>query len=337
MNIMISGWSEYVISDSGRCFKEMNRLGKKRIPFLFILDFECKEPIVVPLHRIEETGILYDMEGYANVKSECYTEKKELILQKKPVSFSTYQRSFQKVIEHLLKGDSYLVNLTFPTPLESSHALDELFHLAKARFRLLVPGRFIVFSPEVFVRIKNGRIFSYPMKGTADASDPEEAEKILGSLKERAEHHTIVDLIRNDLSQVADDIHLERFAYREIIATNEKQLIQVSSEISGRLFPNYYEHLGDILKALLPAGSITGAPKAKTIEIIREAEIYERGYYTGVFGIFDGSEVNSAVMIRFIEQTQQGYLFKSGGGITAYSDPRQEYEEMIDKVYVPIA
>jgi para-aminobenzoate synthetase component 1 len=334
---MILDWSEYVISSSGRCFEEMNRFGKKRIPFLFILDFECRGPVLVPLDRIEATGILYSMEGNTNVKSEFYTEKKELIFKKKPVSFSTYRKSFRKVMEHLLKGNSYLVNLTFPTPLESSHALEELFHLARARFRLLVPGRFTVFSPEVFVRIKDGRIYAYPMKGTADASDPEEAEKILGSIKEQAEHHTIVDLIRNDLSQIADDVSLERFAYREIITTHEKQLIQVSSEISGRLFPNYHEHLGDIFKAILPAGSVTGAPKAKTLEIIREAEIYERGYYTGVFGIFDGSEVNSAVMIRFIEQTPQGYLFKSGGGITAYSDPRQEYKEIIDKVYVPVA
>jgi para-aminobenzoate synthetase component 1 len=85
----------------------------------------------------------------------------------------------------------------------------------------------------------------------------------------------------------------------------------------------------------LPAGSISGAPKKKTIEIIRQAEITERGYYTGIFGIFDGSALDSGVMIRFIEQKNDQMIFRSGGGITVNSQPEQEYREMIDKVYVP--
>ena len=88
--------------------------------------------------------------------------------------------------------------------------------------------------------------------------------------------------------------------------------------------------------AELPAGSICGAPKKKTLEIISKSETYKRGYYTGVFGIFDGSELQSAVMIRFIEKNGTEFLFKSGGGITFYSDPVKEYQELIDKVYVPI-
>lgn len=76
--------------------------------------------------------------------------------------------------------------------------------------------------------------------------------------------------------------------------------------------------------------------RKKTLEIIEEAESYERGYYTGIFGIFDGKDLDSAVMIRFIENINGNLYFKSGGGITFMSNPEQEYQELIDKVYVPI-
>ena len=87
---------------------------------------------------------------------------------------------------------------------------------------------------------------------------------------------------------------------------------------------------------LLPAGSISGTPKRKSVEIIEAIEGYERGFFTGVFGVYDGKSLDSAVMIRFLEKTDEGYVFKSGGGITLLSDAFQEYDELCDKVYVPV-
>ena len=87
----------------------------------------------------------------------------------------------------------------------------------------------------------------------------------------------------------------------------------------------------------MPAGSISGAPKKKTIEIIDEVEGYERGSYTGIFGIFDGNDLDSGVMIRFIEKDGAEMYYKSGGGITINSIAENEYNELIDKVYVPFA
>jgi para-aminobenzoate synthetase component 1 len=145
-----------------------------------------------------------------------------------------------------------------------------------------------------------------------------------------------VDLIRNDLSLVAENVEVKRYRYIDKLKTNKHDLLQVSSEISGRLTQNYLERLGDILFSLLPAGSISGAPKPKTLEIIENAEGYERGFYTGICGWFDGENLDSAVMIRFIEQKGDKLFFKSGGGITAQSDLQKEYEELIQKVYVPI-
>jgi len=240
-------------------------------------------------------------------------------------------------MDHLLAGNSYLVNLTCATKIETELSLLEIFFRSHARYKLLMPNKFVVFSPETFIRISKGVISSYPMKGTIDAQLPNAESILLGNPKELAEHHTIVDLIRNDLNLVAKKVHVEKFRYTEEINTNFKRLLQVSSRITGILPPDYAGHIGDILFRMLPAGSVTGAPKKRTVEIIREAEIYERGYYSGVFGFFDGSTLDSCVMIRFIEENDEGKVFKSGGGITFRSLVDEEYQEMIDKVYVPFS
>jgi para-aminobenzoate synthetase component 1 len=174
------------------------------------------------------------------------------------------------------------------------------------------------------------------MKGTIDAAIPNAEETILNDPKETAEHNTIVDLIRNDLSMVSKNVRVEKFRFIDEIKTAGKTLLQVSSEIVGDIQHDFFDHLGDRLFTLLPAGSISGAPKTKTIEIIEEAENYNRGFYTGVFGYFDGRSLDSAVMIRYIEQQTDQLVFKSGGGITTFSNCKKEYEELKDKVYLPI-
>ncbi len=121
------------------------------------------------------------------------------------------------------------------------------------------------------------------------------------------------------------------------ITTHEGKLLQVSSKIVGDLAADYASNIGDLLFKLLPAGSISGAPKRRTVEIIQAAEKYTRGYYTGVFGYFDGQNLDSAVMIRFIENQNGHLFFKSGGGITSLSQAENEYDELIKKVYVPIS
>ena len=154
--------------------------------------------------------------------------------------------------------------------------------------------------------------------------------------KESAEHSTIVDLLRNDLSQVAKQVKLKRFKYLDEITTPEGSIFQMSSEIEGRLQKNYNEHLGDIFFKLLPAGSVSGAPKSKTLQIINSIESKQRGYYTGICGIYDGTNLDSGVMIRFIESDNDELFYRSGGGITFMSELDKEYQELVDKIYVPI-
>jgi len=154
--------------------------------------------------------------------------------------------------------------------------------------------------------------------------------------KEMAEHVMVVDLLRNDLGMVAEKVRVKRFRYIDKIVTADKTLLQVSSHIEAKLDEEWPSRLGEIMDALLPAGSITGTPKKRTCEIIESVESHERGFFTGVFGVCDGKKLWSAVMIRYIERTSDGLVYKSGGGITIDSDPQSEYREMIDKVYFPL-
>jgi para-aminobenzoate synthetase component I len=313
----------------------MNRLGAQHTPFLFVIDFAMEEPIIRPIADVDSARMLYDVAGVSNCPPGIPSHT-AITMQKSPVAFDAYREAFSAVQDHLHRGDSYLLNLTCATPISLSISLEDVFRRSRAKYRLLFRDRFVVFSPEIFVRIRDGRISSYPMKGTIDARLPNAEELILSDKKEKAEHTTIVDLIRNDLSGVATGVRVDRFRYTDRIETHEGALLQVSSEISGQLPPGYHEEIGTILFSLLPAGSVTGAPKRKTVEIIEGVETHTRGYYTGVFGMYDGKNLDSGVMIRFIEQTPEGLVYKSGGGITILSDARAEYREMVEKVYVPI-
>jgi para-aminobenzoate synthetase component 1 len=247
-----------------------------------------------------------------------------------------YNKAFELVMDEIRSGNTYLLNLTFPTRIETDLSLEEIYERANTPYKVWFHKRFVVFSPESFVRINDGIIASFPMKGTIAASVPDAERKIMDDPKETAEHATIVDLIRNDLSIVAENVRVSRYRFIDRIQTNFKDLLQVSSEITGELNTDYKKQIGDIMFSLLPAGSVTGAPKKKTLEIIRKAENYQRGFYTGICGFFDGQNLDSGVMIRFIEQAGDGILYyKSGGGITAFSHAGKEYNELIDKVYVP--
>jgi para-aminobenzoate synthetase component 1 len=315
--------------------QKMNRLGANHEPFLFIIDFNLEEPIVLKPDEAESLGIRCSMMRPHN-GNECVIAPESYTFHRFPLHFSAYQRGFDIVQKHLLRGDTYLANLTYPTRIETSLTLDGIYSISGARYKLMVPERFVVFSPERFVRIVGDRIMSHPMKGTIDASLPNAEQLLLTDEKEKAEHTTIVDLIRNDLGMVARNVRVERFRYIDRLHTSHKDLLQMSSIIAGDLEAGWRERIGDIIARLLPAGSVTGAPKRRTVEIIREAEGYDRGFYAGVMGMFDGVDLDSAVMIRFIEKAGEELWYKSGGGITARSDAAREYQELIDKVYVPI-
>ena len=397
---------------------KINRLASQDEPFLFVINYQADEAFIRKLSDINPEECLFDFEGRGNWRENhskemgdskrIYEEISKEISEKKffkgtpldspiswqitPLLYNDYERSFNIVKSNIMAGNSYLTNLTNRVPVSCNLSLEEIFHRAKGKYKLLlrkkrnqaedkvqqkkeeaqniaykkediieeISNPFVCFSPETFVKIKGGRIYSYPMKGTLDASLPNAEKLLMEDRKEAAEHATIVDLIRNDLSRVAENVRVDKYRYVDVLHTNKGDILQTSSEISGRLPEDYRQHLGEILDAQLPAGSITGAPKDKTMQIIHEAEGYDRGFYTGIMGIYDQGELNSAVMIRFIEEEtspvdfeadgeknfkanegkkpkeSRELYFKAGGGITSKSDCRREYEEVIQKIYLPI-
>jgi para-aminobenzoate synthetase component I len=388
---------------------KINQLASQDEPFLFVINYQGDKAFIRLLSDINPEECLFDFEGrgnFSHARKETWKEEiseeetwkeeiSETTWQIEPPLYEDYERSFNIVKSNIMAGNSYLTNLTCRVPVSCNLSLEDIFHRAKGKYKLLLRRKrtqaedkahlkeeaqnkahlkeenieenltpFVCFSPETFVRIKGGRIYSYPMKGTLDASLPNAEKLLMEDRKEAAEHATIVDLIRNDLSRVAENVRVDKYRYIDVLHTNKGDILQTSSEISGRLPEDYPHHLGEILDAQLPAGSITGAPKDKTMQIIQEAEGYDRGFYTGIMGIYDQGELNSAVMIRFIEEetspvdfetdgeknfkakegkasegkepkANRKLYFKAGGGITSKSDCRKEYEEVIQKIYLP--
>jgi len=321
------------IIDKSTAIKMMNTLGSKGKPFLFIIDFEMNKIIIETPDKLGsdiKVGLPNFQHNSPHVARDvCYS------WQSVPMSIDAYKKGYDHVVREINLGNTFLINYTQPTPLSYSGSLLDIYDTATAKYKIWLEDKFTVFSPETFIRIIDGYVYTYPMKGTIDASLPNALDIILADEKELAEHYTIVDLLRNDLSIIAKEVSVTKFRYPDILTTQDSSLIQISSEIRGKLADDFNQRLGDHLFALLPAGSISGAPKTKTVQIIRAAEGQDRGYYTGICGYFDGRNMDSGVMIRYVEHSTEGFAYRSGCGITFQSDLNKEYQEMLQKVYIP--
>jgi para-aminobenzoate synthetase component I len=315
-----------------------------KIPCIFLLDFELQRPLIFASNEVNPTELLFDFNGFNNCKDIPHLSDK-IEFRKHTLDFALYQKAYRIVARNIQAGNSYLLNLSAPTHIETNLTLREIFYHSKAKYKILYKNEFVCFSPETFLQIHQNKVISFPMKGTIDATIPNAENIILRDKKETAEHYTIVDLIRNDLSMVAKKVRVEKFRFIDKIQTSDgKEILQVSSKIVGELYGDYLQNLPNLICKMLPAGSISGAPKKKTLEIIQKAEQifkmndipYQRGYYTGICGYFDGENMDSGVMIRFIENSGNNLYFKSGGGITYLSEMKKEFEELNQKVYVPI-
>ena len=339
--------------------EQLNQWGHEKKPFVFLIDFEQKKPLAWQVEdcpdwfqfkftktnsvkkelqnstTIDETLLAVDHKDVNSVENSFIDKAQQSngLLIKHPIKTSEYQYKFNQVFEALHKGDSFLMNLTIPTPVQNTSDFQTYFDHAKSKYVIWLKEQFIAFSPETFIQIKKGKIATFPMKGTIDASLPNAKELLLNDPKEFAEHATIVDLLRNDLSRVASKVKVTNFRYYEEIQTQNGAIGQVSSAIEGELPTDYASRIGSILYDLLPAGSVSGAPKKKTAELIASIEGCDRGYYTGIAGYFDGTNLDSCVLIRYLGTDN---VYHSGGGITFQSDMASEYQEMINKVYVPV-
>lgn len=317
--------------------EEMDSLYDEQCPFLGVISFDRNIGQVIALDDCAGQDVYFDFRGKTNFVAKSESNNPIPDVHFESISLDRYARQFKVVMEEIKHGNTYLLNLCSAAPSTDDIDLLNMFRQSKAPYRLYYKGQFIVFSPETFVTLSDDSLRTFPMKGTIDANIKNAYATLQSDEKEIAEHYTIVDLLRNDLGRVCDQVDVTRFAYLDKIKTSKGPIWQMSSEIRGMLSDGYKTSPGTMFYNLLPAGSISGAPKEKTLDIIRAVEDFDRGYYTGVMIHYDGVEFDSAVMIRFIEMDDQGtYWYKSGGGITHKSEIEKEHEELIRKIYLPI-
>lgn len=318
---------------SNPAFETINKLAKERTPFLFLINFNKDDIRVFPL-PVDTNQVFFDFPNMSNSHKNADNSVINLTVEEN--NFETYLSQFQMIQNEIKKGNITQINLTQATSIIPNQPLQEIYKASSAKYKLYLPNHFVVFSPETFIQIQNNVLISKPMKGTIDASIKNAQSLLLNSKKEQDEHHKVIEMVKEELGTVSADVWVERYRYISEIRSNNRELFQVSSDVHATLDENWHEHLGEILDKLLPASSICGIPKAQAIDVIHKTENYNRGFYTGVMGVFDGHSVDSAVMIRFIEKIENQYFYKSGGGITALSSAKDEYQELLNKIYVPI-
>lgn len=258
------------------------------------------------------------------------------------VSRGEYVQRVERVREYIASGDTYQVNLTMPRRFTFSgdaHALyRELCRSQRAPFcSYLEVDRFRILSasPELFFRLSDGRVTVRPMKGTAARGrwyeeDEEAKQRLKGDPKERAENLMIVDMLRNDLGMVSETGSVEVCSLFDIETL--ETVHQMTSTVSSRLKEG--TGIVDLFRALFPCGSVTGAPKRRTMEIIAELEDSPRGVYTGCIGfISPGPSAVFSVAIRTMvidTETGKGEM-GIGSGVTFDSNADDEFAECMTK------
>ena len=273
------------------------------------------------------------------------------------VTRGEYGSAIAAIKEHIAAGDTYQVNYTFRLNADFSGSPFDFFcDLAEAQ-----QGRYAAFietnefaicsaSPELFFELKDGVIASRPMKGTMPRAlmaeaDRAVAETLRNSAKDRAENIMIVDMIRNDIGRIAEAGMVETLSRFDV--EKYPTVWQMTSTVQGNLKPrmnaNEHECFADIMKALFPCASITGAPKAKTMEIIQGLEhtacglASPRGVYTGSIGFIapDGmAQFNVAIRTAVVDRINGLVEYGIGGGIVWDSDASAEYDEALSKARI---
>lgn len=195
---------------------QLNQLAKENEPFLFVINYEGTEAYIRKLSEIDPAACLYDFEGVSNAGTMASQPLPSSILwDVEAPLYEDYEKSFEVVERHIKAGDTHLVNLTSPVAVRCNLSLEEIFLHTQGKYKLMLKNGdqgFVCFSPETFVRINEGRIYSYPMKGTIDATLPNAEQIIMADEKEAAEHVSVVELISEDLSRVSSDVRVVAIA-----------------------------------------------------------------------------------------------------------------------------
>jgi para-aminobenzoate synthetase component 1 len=247
-----------------------------------------------------------------------------------------YVENVRLIKHHIREGDIYQANFT--TRIDARSAMDPWQVYRRLRERSPAPysawinfGDYQVVSssPERMFRRRGSTITTGPIKGTIAAGDSNEERlenrrRLLASAKDRAELLMIVDLERNDLGRIAEtgSVWVDELFRAEEYSTVTHLVSDVWAELEES------RSYADIIRALLPGGSITGAPKKRAVEIINDLETVPRGVYTGAIGYIHGDQADFNLAIRTMVHQNGRWQVHAGGGIVADSDPESEWREM---------
>lgn len=290
-----------------------------------------------PLYWFGKPAKIREFDRISDIEPEIRLQQVHL---KNHIDKQEYVQKLQKIKNHLAEGDVYQVNFTYPksfcwdgNPLDLYLSLSWQVNPRRGLFLFDGKRHILSFSPEEFISVQNQNgkknISTLPMKGTRPEGRNEferqnNIRELASSNKDKAEHLMIIDLLRNDLGKICnfDSIHVKDLYG---IQTYES-VHHMVSKVCGELQRDISET--DIINALFPGGSITGAPKESAIEIIDKLENYNRGIYTGAMGyITEAGSMDFNISIRTIEINNNRAVYPVGGGIVWDSDPHDEWQE----------
>lgn len=303
-------------------------------------DVFLKRKIVskVPLLYFE----VYDDREQEDKRSGCVELYSQAISYNSIIDYKTYSEAINQIKKEIADGNTYEVNYTYDYEVETDLSGLDLYKNILPRqttpYNSYIKNDYeeiLSFSPELFFELNNNKIKTKPMKGTikrgkTPAEDRQNIEFLKNDIKNRAENVMIVDLLRNDLGKIAKTGTVKVDKLFEI--ETHETLHQMTSEISAELENN--TTLFEIFEAIFPCGSITGAPKISTMDIIEKIEIGERGVYCGAIGLISPEKTVFSVPIRIIRKynEQKNFLYRVGGAIVWDSTAEEEWEETLTKI-----
>ena len=355
-SFFIPGATGYLCYDTGWYIEQLPDLkpDSLKIPDIFFCFYEFFLIFDIKQKKLNLAGInIYEKEKIFKKKMDLITDeikkninkkkKKEEIEIKKfssNIKFSEYVKSIEKIKDYIKNGDVYQINFSYRFQADGIFPSSEIY----SKIRKINPAPYSAYfnfgdfeilsnSPELFIKKYKKRVITKPMKGTGDRGrdrkeDKENYLKLLRSEKDRAELIMIVDLERNDLGKICEfgSVKVKKLVEIEKYRT----VFQTTSTIEGILKDGISPV--EIIKAIFPGGSITGAPKKRAMEIIEELEPEKRSFYTGCLG-YIGFNQNMLfnILIRTLLIKKNKLYYPVGGGIVWDSKPEKEYEETITK------
>ncbi|MBF0380724.1 MAG: chorismate-binding protein [Magnetococcales bacterium] len=310
------------------------------------LSYEAAEAFLLPVVANPKKPLIWFAQ-FDHAQNVCYPHPDQLqninkCNPKPKISPQQYQADIAKILEYIQAGDSYQVNHTIAAKLTDNIDLATLYLTLQPQHRFdyaswLNCGDLIIasFSPELLLTKEGSKITTAPIKGTrprtSNFKDDLKAGKTLqNSPKDKAEHVMIVDMARNDLGRICTVGSVTAPHLFEL--RHFSTLYHLESRVTGELKPG--TGFKSVMEAMFPAASITGAPKRRTMEIIKELEQRQRGVYTGSVGVIKpNGDYTFNVAIRTVTQAykNESAYMGLGGGIVADSNPQEEWMEIADK------